>query len=71
MKKVTIKGTYETVFGSVIQIDPVDGLNIGDVVMGSDEYVYKIKKIIMPTTPKCETIGLVVGCGPYGRCKDH
>ena len=59
MTKVIIKGKYNTSFGSVIQVEPDDIVKVGDSVIADDGTVYNVKRIIMPTKPGVETIGIV------------
>ena len=59
MTKVIIKEKYKTSFGNVIQIEKSAGVKVGDNVQGDDGVVYKIKRIIMPTRPGNDTVGLI------------
>ena len=59
MTRVIIKERYKTSFGNIIQVETSEIIKIGDSVIGDDDIVYKIKKIIMPTNPSTDFIGLV------------
>ena len=60
MKKVIIKGRYNTSFGKIIQVLFVDGIiKNGENVKGDDGIVYNVKRVIMPTRPGNNTFGIV------------